>query len=664
MAISVLMRSLLLALACALVATIHAQDASLVPDLLRTLHRAKDDTARADALSRICFNLIRANPDSALLVGEQALAVAKRIKQPRALGDAHNNLGWLAAEQGQLHRADSLLGIALGIFQRIGVPQYTSVTLSNLGWMAEKRGDSVGSVKRFHEALALSEQAQDTASSAILLYSLGVAYRKIKDYDESVAHLSRAMEMERAMGRKGKEANCAVGLANTYKEQGDTLEARAAYGRATDLYRLIHDHHGSGIVQENLGDLYLNRFPRNALEHYGLALAHYDTVHSAIDKAYVLQRIGTAYVMLGDLTHGEASLKQGLELSSRSGDPQLTIDYESALGRLFAKKGLGDSAIVHFERHAFLKDSLQGADTQRELARLKTAFDTERKENDNALLRAENSAQAVRIRSGQVRLYAIIAVAVLVLLAALLLLRNFLQKRKHTGTLEVLNTQLANSNAEITEINGLLEMKLLRSQMNPHFIYNCLNSAAQMTQAGKQIEALAYLQGFARLLRMVLDQSVKDMIPVEEEVGFLRQYLELESHRLDHLTYEVHAAQELMVEEVEIPALVIQPFVENAVWHGLAHKQGDRSLRVDLAMNNGRVSCSITDNGIGRARAAALKDDQHAPHTSLGMQLTGERLKLLSRRLEDQGGFHIEDLLDQNGTAIGTRVTVNLGAIA
>ena len=271
-----------------------------------------DSYLRADALARICFNLIRANPDSALLVGEQALAVAKRIKQPRALGDAHNNLGWLAAEQGQLHRADSLLGIALGIFQRIGVPQYTSVTLSNLGWMAEKRGDSVGSVKRFHEALALSEQAQDTASSAILLYSLGVAYRKIKDYDESVAHLSRAMEMERAMGRKGKEANCAVGLANTYKEQGDTLEARAAYGRATDLYRLIHDHHGSGIVQENLGDLYLNRFPRNALEHYGLALAHYDTVHSAIDKAYVLQRIGTAYVMLGDLTHGEASLKQGL----------------------------------------------------------------------------------------------------------------------------------------------------------------------------------------------------------------------------------------------------------------------------------------------------------------------------------------------------------------
>ena len=117
------------------------QDASLLPSLHLELAAAKEDTLRADALARICFNLIRSDPDSARLVGDQALALAKRIKQPRALGDAHNNLGWLAAEQGQFDRADSLLSIALGIFQKLGVPQYTSVTLSNLGWLAEKRGE-------------------------------------------------------------------------------------------------------------------------------------------------------------------------------------------------------------------------------------------------------------------------------------------------------------------------------------------------------------------------------------------------------------------------------------------------------------------------------------------------------------------------------------------
>ena len=102
-----------------------AQDASLVPGLRAELRKASNDTLRADALARICFNLIRSNPDSARLVGNQALQLATRIGNQRALGDANNNLGWLAAEQGQFNRADSLLNIALDIFKKIGKARFT-----------------------------------------------------------------------------------------------------------------------------------------------------------------------------------------------------------------------------------------------------------------------------------------------------------------------------------------------------------------------------------------------------------------------------------------------------------------------------------------------------------------------------------------------------------
>ncbi len=635
------------------------QDASLIPGLHQELAAAKNDTMRADILARICFNLIRSDPDSARLVGDQALALAKRIQQPRALGDAHNNLGWLAVEQGQFDRADSLLGIALGIFQELGVPQYTSVVLSNLGWLAEKRGDSVGSLKRFHESLTLSEQAKDSAGVAITLYSLGIAYRKIKDYPQSAEHLKRSMALEQALGRPGKVANCVMGLANTLKEQGDTTSARTAYTAAITAYRKIQDHNGWGLAEENLGDLDMPRDPRSALAHYSSALAHYDTVHSAIDKAYVLQRIGSAHVALGELKTGEARLLEGLALSTGAGEPQLTLDYEQALGRLYAKMGDGDAAIAHFERHAFLKDSLLGADTQRELARLRTEFDTERKEKDNAILRAENTAQAALIRSAQVKFYASIALAALVFMAALLLLRNFLQKRKHASALEGLNKQLASSNAEITEINGLLEMKLLRSQMNPHFIYNCLNSAARMTQAGQNVEALGYLQGFARLLRMVLDHSVNDRVSILEEVDFLRQYLKLEAHRLEGLHFEVEADRELLDDETEIPALLVQPFVENAVWHGLAEKQGDKSISVRFTTNGDGFRCVIEDNGVGRGHGSSAPVKEPG-HRSLGMQLTSERLRLLSWRMTERGGIVVEDLKDEDDRPQGTRVTLTL----
>ncbi len=227
--------------------------------------------------------------------------------------------------------------------------------------------------------------------------------------------------------------------------------------------------------------------------------------------------------------------------------------------------------------------------------------------------------------------------------------------------LEELNRELARSNAEITEINGLLEMKLLRSQMNPHFIYNCLNSAARMTQAGRQVEALAYLQGFARLLRMVLDQSVNDRVRVQEELDFLRQYLKLEAQRLEGLVYDVTADNALLDEGSELPTLIVQPFVENAVWHGLANKQGERSIHVHFAATDRGIVCTIADNGVGREQAAMAGAERERGHRSLGLQLTNERLKLLSRRLADSGAITVEDLRHTDGAPAGTRVTITLG---
>lgn len=635
------------------------QDPELLPALRQELTHAKDDTVRARTLAQICFNLIRIDPESALIIGEQGLALAIRIGDQRALGDAHNNLGWLAAEQGHLDRADSLLSIALSIFQKLGVPEHTSVTLSNLGWVAEKKGDSVGSVKRFQEALRMSEAANDTASASILLYSLGISYRKIKDHEQSIAHLERSREYERLLGRKGKEANCLVAIANTLKEAGDSTRARVVYADAIDVYKQIPDHQGWGITEENLGDLELKARPRQALVHYLSALEHYEAIHSNTDRAYVLQRIATAHLALNEVLKAEASLVEGAALSRDAGDPQLTLEYEMALARLFAKKGDGDGAVRHFERFVHLKDSLQGNDTQRELARLRTEFETERKEKDNALLRAKNSEQAERIRRNQQRLFAITLIAALALVAAALFFRNYRQKQRHAIILEQLNERLATSNQEIVEINGLLELKLLRSQMNPHFIYNSLSSAARMTQAGKHAEALAYLHGFARLLRQVLDHSVDDRVSVEAEADFLRQFLKLEAVRLDGLTFTVDADPELLDEMAEVPALIVQPFVENAVLHGLAGKQGERRIEVRFNRAGLQVRCTIVDNGVGRSAAQAA-EPRAKDHRSLGIQLTQERLLLLTRRLGGDRSVRTDDLVDHNGAPLGTRVTLLL----
>ncbi len=634
-----------------------AQDASMLPEMRRDVATAPNDTVRADALARLCFHLIRANPDSARLVGEQALALANRIGHPRALGDAHNNLGWLAVELGELRRADSLLAIALGHFKRIGDPKLTAAPLSNLGWLADRKGDHVASLRHFHEALAMSEQANDPAGVAITLYSIGITYRKAGDMDKALDHIRRAIAMERRLGRSNTEANCLVGLANTYREMGDTTGAVAALDSASMIYARLKDHFGLGLVQENLGDLAGGRDMHRALAHYKEALDHYEVVDSRLDKAYVLCRSGIAEARLGMLEQAGAHLHEGLVLARGIGDRPLLMEYEKAFAQLARRQGDADAVYRHLERHLALKDSLQGADTQRELARLRTAFETERQEKDNAVLRAANSEQQERIRRGRVQLRGSIAIGVLALAAAALFFRNYRQKKRHAHVLQRLNERLADSNAQISEINGLLEMKLLRSQMNPHFIYNCLNSAARMTQAGKQVEALAYLQGFAGLLRMVLDHSVDDHIPVAAELDFLRRYLELEAGRIEGLQYAISADRALLDDDAEVPALVVQPFVENAIWHGLTDQERTRRITVHFAMAPGGVQCTITDNGLGRGHRTAPGP---GPHRSLGMQLTSERLRLLTRRLSDQGAIRVEDLLDEAGAPAGTRVMLDL----
>ncbi len=650
---------LLIVLALLPAAQAVGQDHTLVPAILAELKAAKDDTARARGLASLCFNLIRHDPDSARRVGERALWLAKRIGDQRALGDAHGNLGWLAAEQGQLERADSLTRIALSIFRRSRVPEHASVALSNLGWIAEKRGDSVAALKRFHEALALSEAANDSASASILLYSIGISYRKANDHAKALDFLERSWRMERALGRRGKEANCLVSLANTHREQGDTARARSAYLGAIAIYKDLNDQQGWGVAEENLGDMAQPVSPKQALTHYLAALGHYEQLGSRTDRAYVLRRMGDAYIALNRTAEAEAALIEGFPLSAEAGEPQLRLEYELAFAHLAAKRGEAQDAMRHFERYDALKDSLQGAGTQRELARLRTEFDTERKEKDNALLRAQNSEQAERIHRTQQRLVGIALIAVLALTAALLFFRNYRQKRRHAALLEELNSKLTASNQEIGEINGLLEMRLLRSQMNPHFIYNSLSSAARLTQAGLQAEALAYLQGFARLLRQVLDHSVDDRVTVEAEAEFLRQYLQLEAVRLDGLTSSVAVAPDLLEEESEVPALIVQPFVENAVLHGLSGKHGDRRLEVRFDRAGDKVRCTITDNGVGR-NATSAEDHRGRDHRSLGMQLTRERLLLLTRRLGGERSVQVEDLLGADGTPTGTRVTLLL----
>lgn len=204
------------------------------------------------------------------------------------------------------------------------------------------------------------------------------------------------------------------------------------------------------------------------------------------------------------------------------------------------------------------------------------------------------------------------------------------------------------------------EMTALRAQMNPHFLFNCLNSIKLFTVENDTGKASRYLTKFSRLIRLILQNSNAPTVRLSDELEALRLYIEMEAMRFDEqFTYEIRT-NGVPTGQLEIPPLVLQPYVENAIWHGLMHKEGDPGhLIVDVSVQNGHLYCTVEDNGVGVEAAKAMHSKSSRRKKSYGMSITRDRLSLIRKLYEVDAEVRVEDL-HQNGLASGTRVTVRI----
>ncbi len=206
------------------------------------------------------------------------------------------------------------------------------------------------------------------------------------------------------------------------------------------------------------------------------------------------------------------------------------------------------------------------------------------------------------------------------------------------------------------------EMQALRAQMNPHFIFNCLNSINRYIVKSDQATASRYLTRFAKLIRLILDNSNSSTVSLSNELEALKLYVEMESIRFDkQFTWEISVDEGVQPDSIHLPPLIIQPYVENAIWHGLLHKETAGHLRVHVCCGTDRLlEVIIEDNGVGREAARTLRSKTASGNKSLGMKLTEERLGLLNRKMELHATVEVEDLYLPDGSSRGTRVSLRI----
>jgi ligand-binding sensor domain-containing protein len=206
-----------------------------------------------------------------------------------------------------------------------------------------------------------------------------------------------------------------------------------------------------------------------------------------------------------------------------------------------------------------------------------------------------------------------------------------------------------------------LEMHALRAQMNPHFLFNSLNSINRFILQNNSDQASAYLTKFSRLMRLILQNSQNELVPLENEVDALRLYLDLEAVRFDHqFSYKIDIDPNLDVSALRVPPLIIQPYAENAIWHGLMHKEEKGHLLIELVDGGTFLICRITDDGIGRQKAAELKSKSASTHKSMGMKITADRITSMKTARSNDNQIQITDLVHADGSPAGTSVEIKI----
>ena len=608
------MRALLLVVSCFLLMMCRAQD--VAQEQLRAAINALSAASDLDRFQATC-DLAKAyreagQQDSAVAVGQRALALATTDKDrllghyqlARTLRDGND------AESTQQHARESIL------LARALADTFTWIRSEHLlGRVAFQM--SRFEVAKKHQAVQfeLAAATRDTAALVILYNDIGNAHYLQHRYDSARFYYNRTVELIHR--NDPQRVGLRMNMANILIEEGKFDQALKELATA-----------GTEIPST---ELRLRSVYHNALGYALYSMERYRDAVKEFQRSDSLNNVGTK------------------ELG-------LSVENTGFLAESFA--GMGDTAQAYLAMGQLevLKDSFNTVVNDEHMLALEKKFETRLSKEEIQRLDGENRQQEQRLRLRNLQLYGSLLLALLALAGVALVWRLLRQKRKHAGVLESLNTALQDKQAHIEEINTLLRMKVLRTQMDPHFIHNCLNAIRALSLKGDHERADDYLEGFARLLRTVLEHSVRDRITLEDEIAFLEDYVKLEQLRLgDDFTWSISADQALVDEEPQIPSLMVQPFVENAIWHGLAPRSGPKRLEVVFEERDGTITCTVEDNGMGRTNKPLTTERR-----SLGLKLTGERLQLLTERLETEGAFHVVDLKDEHGAPIGTRVSLKL----
>lgn len=654
--------------------------------------------------------------DSATFYLEKSMAKAKQLGDRPGEASANDNLGIVKLRIGDVEASLSYFRKAIHIYKEENLPKKVAQTDVWFGNVYKDTHQLDSALFYYQKALDYYKLVDDEENTAVTLINMSSIFRLSKQYDKAIDWALESIEKFKRMGNKNGVGVSLYRLALSYYDYEKLDKAETTLHEAKIVFEKLNNDYFLSSVNNMLGMIHHERGKyEEAHLYYNFVLDYSQRTKQPDLYAITLFNIGNIHYADNNYV---AALKKYLEADSlfkKVNNKLSQLGVLNNLINLYSRTGNFDKVEECLEKYRGLSDSIFSEKVASSVAEMQVKYETLEKEKDLLKLKIQNEKAENNIlmmkkqeevssltlqqqisdnilatkdlalknadiekQRAQISLMAlqeqqqneafesekqkhslqtkayILAISTILLLSLTLFLIMRNRQNRQRNNLErkalELNRQLAETS-----------MKAIRSQLNPHFIFNCVHTIEALLIDSQTEQSLSCLKKFSSLTRLVLENSQKKEIPLSDEIDILKLYMDLENTRFKiPFSYTITVDREINPETTMVPPLVFQPFVENSIKHGFADKNKPWKLNVNIHVTNGMLLSEIVDNGIGRIRKMEIPFQSGFKKESLGLKLVEQRLTLMNEMKKTSSSFEVIDLLDDQQKPTGTKVTITL----
>ncbi|MEY8849736.1 tetratricopeptide repeat protein [Psychroserpens sp. XS_ASV72] len=573
---------------------------------------------------------------------------SKAILYPEGESYALNALGVIYRDTSQYEKAINLHQKAKALADEVNNNLLQVISLNNIG-VAYRRMDLVKPALDFHtKALDIARSVNNPSEEikyniAVSQNSIGNIYLVLEQYELAMRQFQKSLVIEKEAGNRLGLAINYQNIGFAYEAQGEFDNALRNYKRSLDYNNQIDSEIGRVICYNSIGKVYIKQ------ELFQEAQV---IIEKALQKALVIGDqfyVASSYINLGwaekglkKYTNAERNLNKGLKVAEEYSLNLSIVEAKKQLSDLYEKTNRSQLALEFYKGAIELEKTISNERNLRYVNDVIIQYENEAKNKQIQALADENELVRSRLeRNKKIFWYSMLALFVIGAVLVAIYRTRQLQQEKQILT---------------------LEQDMLRSQMNPHFIFNSLNSIKLYIINNEKENAVYYLNKFSKLIRKILVASTEKEISLADEIETMKLYMNIENIRFSNqIHFEVDVEEGFNTSSVKVPSMILQPFLENALWHGLSSKkEDDKTISLSVyKTSDDFVTLAIEDNGIGREQSEKINQNKLLKRKSVGISLTKARLANFSKGYDKDYKIHIEDLYD-NDKPKGTRVVIDI----